>query len=141
MTTAQMTTIKNPTALALVEAMLQTSTDDFDTPLSEIYSPAEVLPESVERIYLEFQRFIEMVEPEIDKVDEREWNSLDEFYLDSRPDNPTELYFIYTRNYEGEGFWNKGKWDESVSNILTRAAHSFPEIVASLDDNGRIYFH
>jgi hypothetical protein len=140
MTAAQMTTIKNPTALALVEAMLQTSTDDFDTPLSEIYSPAEVLPESVKRLYLEFQRFIEMVEPDIAKVTEREWNSLDEFYLDSRPDNPTELYFIYTRNYEGEGFWNTGKWDESVSRILSNAAHSFPEIVACLDDNGRIYF-
>lgn len=135
-----MTTIKNPTALALVEAMLETSTDDFDTPLSEIYSPAEVRPESVERLYLEFQRFIEMVEPEIAKATEKEWNSLDEFYLDSRPDNPAEVYFIYTRNYEGEGFWNKGKWDESVSRILSNAAHSFPEIVASLDDNGRIYF-
>jgi hypothetical protein len=140
MTKTQMTTIKNPTALALVEAMLQTSTDDFDTALSAIYSPAEVSPESVEKLYLEFQRFIEMVEPEIAKVTEKEWNTLDEFYLDSRPDNPTELYFIYTRNYEGEGFWNKGKWDELVSSILTRAAHSFPEIVACLDDNGRIYF-
>lgn len=135
-----MTTIKNPTALALVEAMLETSTDDFDTPLVGIYSPEEVLPQSVKRLYLEFQRFIEMVEPEIAKVTEREWSSLDEFYLDSRPDNPTELYFVYTRNYEGEGFWNKCKWDESVSGILTRAAHSFPEIVACLDDNGRIYF-
>lgn len=135
-----MTNIKNPTALALVEAMLETSTDDFDTPLSQVYSPAEVHPESVERLYLEFQRFIEMVEPEIAKVTEKEWGSLDEFYLDSRPDNPAELYFVYTRNYEGEGFWNKDRWDESVSSLLTRAAHSFPEITASLDDNGRIHF-
>lgn len=135
-----MTTIKNPTALALVEAMLETSTDDFDTPLSQLYSPAEVYPESVERLYLEFQRFIEMVEPEIAKVTEKEWSSLDEFYLDSRPDNPTELHFIYTRGYQGMGFWDKTKWDESVSEILTRAAQSFREIVACLDENGRIYF-
>jgi hypothetical protein len=139
MTTTQVTT-KNPVALALVEAMLETSTDDFGTPLSEIYSPAEVRSESVERLYLEFQRFVELVEPEINNASKREWNSIDEFYLDSRPSSPTETYFVYTRNHEGEGFWDTGKWDESVSGILTRAAHFFPEMIASLDDNGRIYF-
>jgi len=140
MTTAQMTTIKNPTALALVKAMLSTSTDDFGTPLIQVYSAAEVSGESVAKIYSEFQQFVNLVEPEINNAVNRQWDSIDDFYLDSRPEDPAEFYFICTRNREGTGFWDTGIWDEAVSVILTRAAHIFPEVTACLDDNNRIYF-
>ena len=135
-----MTTIKNPTALALVDAMLSTSTDDFGTPLDKVFSPAEVDPDSVKRIYLEFQQFIDKVEGEIDEVVDHAWESVDDFYIGARPEGCSEFYFICSRNYQGTGFWDSSIWDEKVGGLLNAAAKTFGEITACLSDDGRIYF-
>ena len=131
----------NPTVAALAHAMLSTCTDEFATPLDEFHSPCDVDSESLERIYLEYQSFVESVEKQISEKIQGEWETIDDFYnLVPCTENQTEYDYVLTRNYHGAGFWD-GDWCEEVESILTKAARSKPEITAYIGDDGKIYFH
>lgn len=135
-----MLTMINPTLSALAEVLLWSQTDDSDRPLDENYSIEDVAPESLEKLYSEYQNFISAVEKEItDKVGNG-WDCIDDFYDLIHPsENQTEYDYILTRNHCGAGFWD-GDWSPKVSDILTEAAQSQPEICAVVGDDGKIYF-
>jgi len=141
-TTEQKATLLNPSVRHLAMTMLETSTDDFGTPLDKVYGPRDIEQDSLTRIYCDFQRFVDVVEGRVTEVVGGDWESLEDFFIEASPfrDGSVERYFIFTRNREGEGYWNTGRWDERVSKVLTDAAHSFPEITCCLCDDGQIEF-
>ena len=131
----------NPTLNALLVTLLWSCTDEHGDPLDSEYSPSDVCKKDAEKLYKEFQAFLEIVEPQINAIAGDGWDCIDDFYDRMQPsDSQAEHDYIMTRNRKGVGFWD-GDWSESVSDILTKAAQSQPEIVACVGDDNKIYLY
>jgi len=134
-----MATHLNPTAQALAETILYTECDDDGTPLDRNYGIADFDEKSLEMLYNQFQQFIQVVETKITEKIGDNWSSVDDFYDLMQPsENQTEYDYILTRNHHGAGFWD-GDWSDSVSQILTDAAHDQSEICTYVGDDEKIY--
>jgi hypothetical protein len=130
----------NPTLFALIETLLWCSNDEEDVPLDRNYSFFDVDSSSLEKLYCEYQAFVNIAETAITKKIGDQWESIDDFYDLIHPsDNQTEHDYILTRNHHGAGFWD-GDWSPEVSNILTEAAQMQKEITAYVGDDKKIYF-
>ena len=131
----------NPTIRALAETILWSSCDDSEIPLDKNYSAEDINQECLNRLYFEYTQFVNSVEKQITAIFGDNWESIDEFYDIIQPiENQTEHDYIMTRNGHGCGFWD-GDWMSGIADILTDAAKSFPEIYATLGDDGKIYLY
>lgn len=136
-----MLTSVNPTVRALAETILWSSCDENGIPLDKNYTVENINQECIDRLYSEYNQFIDKAESEITEAVGSIWNSIDDFYDTMQPtENQTEHDFILTRNGHGAGFWD-GDWMECVSGILTDAAKQFPEITAIPGDDGKVYLY
>jgi hypothetical protein len=133
------TCINNPVLRYLVEALLFSSSVE-DESLDKGYSICDIDKGCLDRLYSGFQQFIDRCEAEITSKLGGEWESLEDFYLGSYPDGCVERDFIYTRNHEGTGFWDCGRWDKKAADILTGNAHRFTQIECYVGDGDKIYF-
>jgi len=129
-----MTIYDNPTARALAETLLWSETDENSKPLDLNYTIQDFDEDSLNRLYIKFEKFKEQVTEKI----EEDYEDLEDFYLLSRPDDPVEHDFILTANYHGAGFWD-GDWMKGVDKILTDAAHSVGEINVYVGDDKQLY--
>ena len=129
----------NPTLIALAETVLFSECDNHSVPLDANYTIKSFDEESLNRLYVEYQQFISVVEEKITAAVGENWDCIDDFYDLAQPAiNQTEYDYILTRNHHGAGFWD-GDWSSEVSQILTDAAQSQSEFTAYVDDYGRIY--
>lgn len=134
-------TILNPTAEALLETLLWSSTDEFGKPLDKDFSPSDFSDDDVQKLYGEFQKFVSIVEKQIsDKIGDS-WDCLDDFYDLMQPtQNQTEHDYILTRNGHVSGFYD-GDWAREVAFILAEAAQDQGEIIPYIGDDGKIYIY
>jgi hypothetical protein len=123
----------------MTEALLFSSIVE-DQSLSKNYSICDIDQGCLSRLYADFQRFIDRCESEITAAIGGDWESLEAFYLGIHQEGCVERDFIYTRNHDGSGFWDTGRWDPRVSQILSNAAHRFPQIECFVGDDKKIYF-
>ena len=129
----------NPTLIALAETVLFSECDNHSVPLDANYTIESFDEESLNKLYVEYQQFISVVEEKITAAVGENWDCIDDFYDLAQPAiNQTEYDYILTRNHHGAGFWD-GDWSSEVSQILTDAAQSQSEFTAYVDDYGRIY--
>ena len=129
----------NPTLVALAETVLFSECDHHDVPLDANYTIESFDEESLNKLYVEYQQFISVVEEKITATLGENWDCIDDFYDLAQPAiNQTEYDYILTRNHHGAGFWD-GDWSSEVSQILTEAAESQTEFTACVGDGGRIY--
>jgi hypothetical protein len=129
----------NPTLIALAETVLFSECDNHSVPLDANYTIESFDEESLNKLYVEYQQFISVVEEKITAAVGENWDCIDDFYDLAQPAiNQTEYDYILTRNHHGAGFWD-GDWSSEVSQILTDAAQSQSEFTACVDDYGRIY--
>ena len=129
----------NPTLIALAETVLFSECDNHSVPLDANYTIESFDEESLNKLYVEYQQFISVVEEKITAAVGENWGCIDDFYDLAQPAiNQTEYDYILTRNHHGAGFWD-GDWSSEVSQILTDAAQSQSEFTAYVDDYGRIY--
>ena len=129
-----MTIYNNPTARALAETLLWSEIDENGKPLDLNYTIQDFDEDSLNRLYIKFEKFKEQVTEKI----EEDYEDLEDFYLLSRPDDPVEYDFILTANHHGAGFWD-GHWMKGVDKILTDAAHSVGEINVYVGDDKQLY--
>jgi len=129
----------NPTLIALAETVLFSECDNHGVPLDANYTIESFDEESLNKLYVEYQQFISVVEEKITAAVGENWDCIDDFYDLAQPAiNQTEYDYILTRNHHGAGFWD-GDWSSEVSQILDDAAQSQSEFTAYVDDYGRIY--
>jgi len=129
----------NPTLIALAETVLFSECDNHSVPLDANYTIESFDEESLNKLYVEYQQFISVVEEKITAAVGENWDCIDDFYDLAQPAiNQTEYDYILTRNHHGAGFWD-GDWSSEVSQILTDAAQSQSEFTTYVDDYGRIY--
>ena len=129
-----MTIYSNPTARALAETLLWSKIDENSKPLDSNYTIEDFDEDSLNRLYIKFEKFQKQVTEKI----EEDYEDLEDFYLLSRPDDPVEHDFILTANRHGAGFWD-GDWMKGVDKILTDAAHSVGEINVYVGDDKQLY--
>ena len=129
---------QNPVLQYLAETLLFASTDHLGEPLDKFHSICDFAPKDLERLYREFQHFIDKVEGLVTAEVGGDWDTLEDFYLGMHADGCVERDYIYSRNYEGTGFWDTGRWYEPVGRILNEAAKSQPEICCIENDEGEI---
>ena len=128
----------NPTLQALAETILYTECDDAGDALDKHHAIKDFDPDSLEKLYADYQAFLTEVEQKITEKIGDGWNCIDDFYDYMQPsDNQTEYDYVLTRNRHGAGFWD-GDWNESVAQILTDAAQKQSEL-SVVCDSGRIY--
>lgn len=134
-----MTIYMNPTAQALASVVLYSECDDEGVPLDRNFSVSDFNEKSLEKLYCDFQSFIQDVETKItDKIGDK-WDCIDDFYNLAQPiKDQTEHDYVLTRNHHGAGFWD-GDWDNSVAQILTEAANKQGEFSAYIGDDRKIY--
>ena len=133
----------NPVLGHLVEAVLFIGTDDNDEPLDARYDISDCDKESLSKLYAKFQQFIDKCEAAVTAELGSDWESLEDFYLGGYLDGCVERDFVFTASGRGVGFWDKGRWDERVSGILTKCAHEYRELEYNppyVGDDGKIYF-
>lgn len=129
----------NPTLIALAETILYSECDDNGVPLDANYFVQDFDEESLKKLYGEYQQFLSVVEEKIIEKIGEEWDCIDDFYDLAQPAlNQTEYDYILTRNRHGAGFWD-GDWSDSVSEILTDAAHAQGEFDVYVGDDRKIY--
>ena len=128
-----MTIYNNPTARALAETLLWSETDENSKPLDSNYTIQDFDEDSLNRLYIKFEKFKEQATEKI----EEDYEDLEDFYLSSHTD-PVEHDFILTANHHGAGFWD-GDWMKGVDKILTDAAHSVGEINVYVGDDKQLY--
>lgn len=128
-----MTIYNNPTARALAETLLWSETDENSEPLDLNYTIQDFDEDSLNRLYIKFEKFKEQATEKI----EEDCEDLEDFYLSSHPD-PVEHDFILTANHHGAGFWD-GDWMKGVEKILTDAAHAVGEINVYVGDDKQLY--
>jgi hypothetical protein len=75
--------------------------------------------DSLIKTYLDIKKFLKIVEFAVDDIDES--------------DIGNDLWL--TRNHHGAGFWDRG-YEESVAQILTKAAESLGSVSLYLDNEG-----
>ena len=129
-----MTIYNNPTARALAETLLCSEMDENDEPLDSNYTIQDFDEDSLNRLYIKFEKFKEQATEKI----EEDYEDLEDFYLLRRPCHPVEYDFILTANHHGAGFWD-GDWMKGVDKILTDAAHSVGEINVYVGDDKQLY--
>ena len=129
-----MTIYNNPTACALAETLLSSSIDENGQYLDSDYTIEDFDEDSLNRLYIKFEKFKEQVTEKI----EEDYEDLEDFYLLRRPADPVEYDFILTANHHGAGFWD-GDWMKGVDKILTDAAHSVGEIDVYVGDDKQLY--
>lgn len=129
-----MTIYDNPTACALAKTLLSSSVDENGQYLDSDYTIEDFDEDSLNRLYIKFEKFKEQVTEKI----EEDYEDLEDFYLLGRPGDPVERDFILTANHHGAGFWD-GEWTEGVDKILTDAAHSVGEIDVYVGDDKQLY--
>ena len=128
----------NPTLQALAETLLWSSCDDEGEPLDRFYTIKNFDADSLNKLYADYQLFLEEVEAKISAKIGNTWSCIDDFYNVAQPaENQTEHDYVLTRGRHGSGFWD-GDWDDSVAEILTDAAQKQSEL-SIVCDNGRIY--
>lgn len=135
----------NPSLERLVRTLLWSETDNSDEsggePLDANYDITDVDEKSLAELNKRFQSFVEEAEKALTEKFGDEWGSIDDFYTGSASGGfYTEHDFIMTVNGHGCGFWEKGDWQDDVSDILTRLAKKQGEIDAYVGDNGRVHF-
>jgi len=136
---SQKSCTQNPVVQHLATTLLFTSTDIYGEPLDRDYSYCDFAPADLEKLYIEFQAFINKVEGLVTEKVGGDWETLEDFYLGWHSDGCVERDYIYTRNYHAVGFWERGRWDESVGDILDQAAKSQPEICCYVGGDNRLY--
>lgn len=133
------TCINNPVLRYLTEALLFIGTDDDGNGLDVKYSICDFDKDSLNKLYAEFQQFIDKCEASVTAELGDSWNSLEDFYCGGCPDGCVERDFIYDRCRCGVGFWDSGRWDESVSQLLSCHAKEFSELYCYVGDDKKIY--
>lgn len=131
--------IGNPVLRYLIEALLFSSNVEGEF-LDRNYSISDVDKTCLDKLYADFQKFIDRCEAEITSRFGGDWNSLEDFYCGGYPDGCVERDFIYTRNHEGTGYWDRGRWDDKVASLLARNARRFTQIECYIGDDSKIYF-
>lgn len=132
----------NPVLFNLVETLLFVGIDDNDEPLDANYSIEDFDEDCLDKLYLQFRQFIDRCEAEITaKLGEDCWGSLEDFYLGSYPDGCVERDFIFTRCGCGVGFWESGRWDSTVSDLLTCLVREFSTLESYIGDDGKVYIY
>jgi len=134
-----MTIYNNPTARALAETLLWSKIDENSKPLDSNYTIEDFDEDSLNRLYIKFEKFKEQAIKLINEKIEEEYEDLEDFYLLSCPDDPVEHDFILTANRHGAYFFWDGDWMEGVDKILTDAAHSVGEINVYVGDDKQLY--
>ena len=118
---------------AYIEAALWSTNDESNDqggdPLDKNYTAADIAPETLARMVADCAAFQAANEAHI-----CDGNVATSYSADEQAGHD----FWLTRNGHGAGFWD-GDWDESVSKILTDAAHSFGEFDLYVGDDGLIY--
>lgn len=119
---------------AYIEAMLWSSTDDYEEPLDRDYDSDDIDDDCHERIKQDCEKFLHLT---IDILDDCEHTYLGRYEL-------TELAghdFWLTRNNHGAGFWD-GDWHheeiDDVGEMLTDIANRFPPIDPYVTDSDTI---
>lgn len=133
-----MTIYNNPTARALAETLLCSEMDENDQPLDSNYTIQDFDEDSLNRLYIKFEKFKERAITLISEKNQEECGDLEDFHLQIYPHDPVEHDFILTANRHGAGFWD-GDWSAVVSEILTAAAHSAGEINVYIGDDKQLY--
>lgn len=136
---SEKTCTQNPVVQHLASVLLFTSTDIYGEPLEDQYSFSDFISADIDKLYTEFQQFIDQAENRVTEKVGGDWDTLEDFYLGQHSDGCVERDYIYTRNYEGTGFWEKGRWDERVSDIFDEIAKSKPEICCCVGDDGKLH--
>jgi hypothetical protein len=131
--------IGNPVLRYMTEALLFSASIE-DPSIDKNYTICDIDKDCLNKLYAEFQQFIDKCESEITAELGGDWASLEDFYVGGYPDGCVERDFIYTRNCEGTGFWDQGRWDARVSRILSNAAHQFTQLECYVGDDGVVYF-
>lgn len=129
---------QNPVLQHLAETLLFTSTDHFGEPLDSFHTICDFAPRDLAKLYTEFQHFIDKVEGLVTAEVGGDWDTLEDFYLGMHSDGCVERDYIYSRNHEGTGFWDTGRWYAPVGKILNEVAKSQPEICCTESDKGEI---
>lgn len=133
--------ILNPTAEALLTTLLWSSVDEYGNPLDKDFGPKDVSDSDVEKLYNEFQKFVNAAEKRISEKLGDSWDCIDDFYDIQQPCvNQTEHDWILTRNNHCVGF-HDGDWAIQVSSILTEIAQAQGEIEPYIGDDGKIYIY
>lgn len=128
----------NPALQALAETVLWSSCDDEGEPLDRFYTIKNFDADSLNKLYADYQLFLEEVEAKISQKIGDAWSCIDDFYNVAQPaENQTEHDYVLTRGRQGSGF-SDGDWDDSVAEILTAAAQKQSEFHVIADD-GRLY--
>ena len=133
-----MTIYNNPTARALAETLLWSETDENSKPLDSNYTIQDFDEDSLNRLYIKFEKFKEQAIRVISEKNQEECGDLEDFHWPIRPDNPVEHDFILTANRHGAGFWD-GDWIMHIGKILTELAHSVGEINVYVGDDKQLY--
>lgn len=134
----QLSCTQNPVLQHLAGALLFTSKDHFGEPLDKFHGVCDFAPADLAKLYTDFQHFIDKVEGLVTAEFGGEWNTLEDFYLGMHDDGCVERDYIYSRNREGIGFWDTGRWYAPIGKILNEAAKSQPEICCVENDEGQI---
>ena len=115
---------------AYIEAALWSSIEESSGhSLDRNYTAADVAPETLARMVADCAAFQVANEAHI-----CDGNVTTSYSADEQAGHD----FWLTRNGHGAGFWD-GAWDESVSKILTDAAHAFGEFDLYVGDDRLIY--
>lgn len=131
----------NPTAEALLETLLWSSTDDLGNPLDIDFRASDFSEEDVQKLYGEFQKFVSIVEKQISEKVGDSWDCIDDFYDLMQPtQNQAEHDYIMTRNGHGCGFYD-GDWAKEVAFILAEAAQDQGEIIPYIGHDGKLYIY
>jgi hypothetical protein len=131
----------NPTAEALLETLLWSTTDEFGNPLDRDFRASDFSEEDVQKLYGEFQKFVSIVEKQISEKVGDSWDCIDDFYDLMQPtQNQAEHDYILTRNGRGCGFYD-GDWAREVAFILAEAAQDQGEITPYIGDDGKLYIY
>ncbi len=131
--------VSNPVVKHLAHVLLFSSTDDNGTPLDTNYSICDFDVSDLDRLYLEFQTFIDKAEELVTAKVGGDWETLEDFYLYPGSDGCVEHDFIFTRNRHGVGFWENGRWLSPVGEILDTLATSFAEVYCYVGDDGKLH--
>ena len=99
---------------------LDESTPQGGEPLDANYDPADLAPETIEKMKADCDKF---QTKNAQDIDGREEQAGHDFWL--------------TRNHHGSGFWD-GDWPET-GDRLTEACKSYPEVTLYVGDDGLIY--
>jgi len=120
-----------------IDTLIRTSTDgETDVPLTAY--EAAPSPEMVQQITHDWESFREQAEALGFDAEEHCARMLPlVFERDAWAAAAHD--FILTRNHEGTGFWDTGRWHQPWAQRLTDLAYTFPGISCTIDVDNLIY--